>query len=180
MPGAGATIRRLIGIQNIERHAFQGLGADIRRRHPLGQHHRHRLECRHVFFYLINDRFRAEGQQLDKQPPRRLHGQIGIHQNPQGADGGGLLADRIVLGNILRDFAGNQGGTAHIGLCPARVPHDIEHPLGPYGPADVQLAIRLQRDFHHRIGRVAPRVPLTVRHGHHRAGRAVAAELQGH
>ena len=27
LPGAGATIRRLIGIQNIERHAFQGLGA---------------------------------------------------------------------------------------------------------------------------------------------------------
>ena len=56
------------------------------------------------------------GQQLQQEAARAGNGQVSIHQHPQSADGGHLLAVSIVAGQVLGDLAGDQRHLAHSGF----------------------------------------------------------------
>ena len=179
LPRAGATVFRLVGVENVVLHTIQRQGTNLLGSHPLPQHGGDGGEFAHVGLNLINDVLGAERQQLQQQTAGGLHRQIGVNQHTQGTDGGSLLAGGVVAGDVLGNLAGNQRRTAHVGFGGTGVTEHPQLTVGTYGTADVQFAIGFEGNLHDGVLGVATDVTAAVRHRHHGACRTAACQLEG-
>ena len=133
-----------------------------------------------VLFQLRDLSIGRTGQELDEVAARTGNGQIGIHQHAQSADRGDLLAVGVVAGQILRDLAGDQRHLPDGGLLLQPVIADDGHnTVSADSPADVQVAVFLERKLHQRVVDAALHVAGAVGARDQHTRRAVTGDAQG-
>ena len=159
--------------QRVER-ALLSLGAD-----ELEGILREQGSC-HMTCQFCDAVYDFDRQQLEKIPARHLDALVPVHQHPQGAGGGGLLALGKISGHVVTDFSGSQGHGTDVRLLHLQIPDNRQGAVGADRCPHVQLAgiFFHQRDL--RLRHIAPDVAHRIGHADDGADGAAALDLQGH
>ena len=168
----------MLAVQDLRRKAVQRQVQHIADAFALGQHSGNGGHGLDVGFQPVDLVVGGAGQQLDDKAARTLHGQVPVDQHAQRADGGHLLADGKILGDILGDLAGDQRHLADVRLPHPQIADDVQRAVASHRAAHIQMAVGAGRKLHHRVLHIALDVAAAVRDGQQPAGGAAALDLQ--